>query len=78
MKHRPPDGIAPGESERDMFYYDCRKTGDFNCCLQIHREKDEFEIGDIFIDEYKSENHHFIYGKYRVFEKWSDTDRAAG
>lgn len=41
-------------------------------------EKDEFEIGDIFIDEYKSENHHFICGKYRVFEKWSDTDRAAG
>lgn len=78
MKHRPPDGIAPGESERDMFYYDCRKTGDFNCCLHIRREKDEFEIGDIFIDEYKSENHHFICGKYRVFEKWSDTDRAAG
>lgn len=67
-----------GESEKDMFYYDCRKIGDFNCCLQIRREKDEFEIGDIFVDEYKDGNHHFVYGKYRVFEKWSDIEQTAG
>lgn len=61
-----------------MFYYDCRKIGDFNCCLQLRREKDNFEIGDIYADEYRDENHHFVYGKYRVFNKWSDTGKAAG
>lgn len=73
-----PGVITPGESEKDMFYYDCRKIGDFNCCLQLTRETDDFEIGDIYVDEYRDEKHHFEYGKYRVFQKWSDAGPAAG
>lgn len=55
-----------------MYIYDCRKIGDFNCCLMLRRCTDEYNVGDIYADEYKDANHHFVYGKYIVLEKWND------
>lgn len=52
-----------------MNKYECFKVGDYNCRLILQTEK-EYQIGDIYVDEYKDENHHFIYGKYVVMSKY--------
>ena len=52
-----------------MNKYECHKIGDYNCRLILKTEK-EYKIGDIYVDEYKDENHHFIYGEYVVMEKY--------
>ena len=58
----------PGERREDMNKYECYKVGDYNCRLILKTEK-EYQIGDIYVDEYKDKNHHFVYGKYIVMDK---------
>lgn len=53
-----------------MKRYECASLEDCNTRLLIETET-EHKIGDIYIDEHKDENHHFIYGKYVVIEKRS-------
>lgn len=57
-----------GESEK-MNKYECFKIGDYNTRLILITEK-EYKPGDIYIDEYKDETNHFIYGKYVIMEKY--------
>lgn len=57
-----------GESEK-MNKYECFKIGDYNTRLILTTEK-EYKPGDIYIDEYKDETHHFIYGKYIIMERY--------
>ena len=52
-----------------MNKYECFKVGDYNTRLILTTEK-EYKPGDIYVGEYKDENHHFIYGKYVVMEKY--------
>ena len=52
-----------------MNKYECFKIGDYNTRLILTTEK-EYNQGDVYIDEYKDENHHFIYGKYVVMQKY--------
>jgi len=59
-----------------MNIYDCRKKGDFNCCLLLRTEK-KYNISDTYVDEYKDQNHHFIYGEYIVFNIIKE-EQAAG
>ena len=57
-----------GESKK-MNKYECFKIGDYNTRLILTTEK-EYNPGDVYVDEYKDENHHFIYGKYIVMGKY--------
>ena len=66
LKSQPPG--KRGESEK-MNKYECFKIGDYNTRLILTTEK-EYNPGDVYIDEYKDENHHFIYGKYVVMQKY--------
>lgn len=52
-----------------MKKYECQKVGDYNCRLILQSEVD-YKIGDIFVDEYKDENVHFVYGKYVIIAEY--------
>lgn len=52
-----------------MNTYEACKAGDYNCRLILRSEK-EYKPGDMYVDEYKDENHHFIYGKYIILGKY--------
>ena len=49
----------------DMKKYECAEIGNYNTRLLIESKK-EYKIGDIYVGEYKDENHHFIYGRYII------------
>lgn len=51
-----------------MKRYECASLENYNTRLLIETET-EHKIGDIYTDEYKDENHHFVYGKYIVISE---------
>lgn len=52
-----------------MNTYECFKVGNYNERLILKSEK-EYKPGDIYTSEYKDENHHFIYGRFVIMEKY--------
>lgn len=52
-----------------MNTYECFKIGNYNERLILNTEK-EYKSGDVYTDEYKDENHHFVYGKYIIIDKY--------
>ena len=64
-----PSPQGEGEKVKKMNKYECFKIGDYNTRLILTTEK-EYKPGDIYIDEYKDETNHFIYGKYVIMEKY--------